>query len=57
MKEEIKIGDYVRNIKSGKVGYVADISPDKKKLTVLTLMQTYALWKASNVKLIKDAKK
>lgn len=57
MKEEIKIGDYVRNIKSGKFGYVAGISPDKKKLTVLTLMRTYALRKASNVKLIKDAKK
>ena len=57
MAKEINIGDYVQNKSSGKFGYVAELSPDNKKLTVLTLKRTYASWSAKNVKLIKDAKR
>lgn len=54
---EIKVGDYVRNLISGKFGYVAGIAADNKKLTVLTTNRTYSSWAVRNVELIKDAKK
>ena len=57
MIKELKIGDYVRNTTSGKFGYVADISPDNKKLTILTIHRTYARWAVKNVEPIKDAMK
>ena len=57
MAKDITIGDYVQNRASGKFGYVSAMSPDNKKLTVLTLNRTYASWSAKNVKLIKDAKR
>lgn len=56
-KIEIKVGDYVRNLISGKFGYVAGKSADNTKLTVLTPNRTYASWTVKNVELIKDAKK
>lgn len=55
--EELEVGDYVRNLVSGKFGHIAAISPDTKKITVLTLNRTYVSWTAKNVQLIKDAKK
>lgn len=57
MKAEIKIGDYVRNTVSGKFGYVARMLPDNKKLTVLTIGRTYAIWGVKNVEPVKDAKR
>ena len=33
----IHVGDYVRNLTSGKFGYVAGISADNKRLNVLTI--------------------
>lgn len=54
---EIKVGDYVRNLVSGKFGYVANITADNKKLTVLTLNRIYSTWAVKNVELVKDAKR
>ncbi len=57
MASEIKIGDYVRNLISGKIGYVTGITADNHKLTVLTVKRTFTTWSVKNVEPIKDAKK
>lgn len=57
MATEIRVGDYVRNTISGKFGYVAAISADSRKLTVLTLKRTYASWAVRNVEPVKYATK
>lgn len=57
MAKAIKVGDYVRNTLSGKFGYVAGITADNRKLTVLTLKRTYASWSVKNVEPVKDARR
>ena len=55
LAKAIKVGDYVRNTLSGKFGYVAGITADNRKPTVLTLKRTYASWSVKNVEPVKDA--
>lgn len=54
MKRMIRVGDRVRNKTSGKCGYVANISTDNKKISVLTATRSYAFWAAKNVELFND---
>lgn len=50
----LRIGDYVRNIVSGKKGIIGAISPDNKRVTVMTLKRVYVTWKIENTELIEE---
>lgn len=54
-KEEINIGDYVKNKLSGKFGFVRRITPDQRYLEVMTIQRTSITWNRANVELIKAA--
>lgn len=50
----LKTGDYVRNIVSGKHGIIGAISPDRKRVTVMTNKRIYVTWKIENTELIEE---
>lgn len=50
----LKTGDYVRNIISGNQGIIGAISPDRKRVTVMTNKRIYVTWKIENTELIEE---
>lgn len=51
----LKTGDYVRNKASGKHGFIGAISPDGKKVTVMTNKRIYVTWKIENTEFIEES--
>ena len=50
----LKTGDYVRNIVSGKSGFVCTVSPDGQRVAVMTNKRIYVTWKIENTELIEE---